>query len=419
MAYKYQPPKDGVTIDYAWHNYLTQNFHPIVARVAFINYVFEGNNMTGDAKSAYIRDDLIVHEAESTEAEWISRRFGKPMDAWNKLIELTTGMWMSASEIYIYLKDVVRFVLWHSESEVFSQSGHDLNRRDSVLTQIADFEDKIDQMFNNLQLNPNDQFLQDHAAVLHTLLGPGSQVLEDLTGFLGGIRHQEQDYQNEYPEAKNKFEVDHFLLDPFEQRHNPVSRSIDDLREKFIDWPRNKNQSGFVDLHFVLFLYDINKCFSDAVQWNDLDKAQSAYDLRLKLTKAFADADVNQILNGQHGYDYRVVDEKVFEWMKHLESMLPSGGGIGERSFRKKRKRFDTEHEDIQSGLRFPEPIVPLTEEEELFNRPQRRPRLEDSGTEFLEGPDPSSRNWIIPVIAFLGLSTAAYATWRGIKAKA
>jgi len=99
--------------------------------------------------------------------------------------------------------------------------------------------------------------------------------------------------------------------------------------------------------------------------------------------------------------------------------MLPSGGGIGERSFRKKRKRFDTAHEDIQSGLRFPEPIVPLTEEEELFNRPQRRPRLEDSGTEFLEGPDPSSRNWIIPVIAFLGLSTAAYATWRGIKAKA
>ncbi len=425
MAYEYRPPKNGFGIDYAFHNYLRQNFHPIVARVAFLNYVFQDNNMTGEVKSAYIRDDLIVEEAESTDQEWVSRRYTKPMDAWNRLVELVTGMWMPASDIYVYLRDIVRFVLYHSDTFAYSQSGHDLNQRHNVKAQIADFEDRIDKMFSNLQLSPHDRYLQDHAAIINTLLGQGCPVLNDLQGFCNGVRHQELgNFANEYPDARTKFTVDHFVLDPFEERHKGISRSIDDLRDKFIDWPRNKFQSGFVDLHFVLFLYDVNKCFSDACQWDDLDHAQSGEELALKLTTAFAGANVDQILHGQKGYDYRVVDREIFEWMKTLESMLPSGGvQPSETSYRKKRKRSGDASfvDDYVSGLRFPEQPPPLSKEEKLFNRPKQRPRIETTEEQRKleddpEVSDPARRNWIIPVVVAVGVSVAAYGAWKGMK---
>jgi hypothetical protein len=115
--------------------------------------------------------------------------------------------------------------------------------------------------------------------------------------------------------------------------------------------------------------------------------------------------------------------------MKKLESMLPSGGvQPAETSYRKKRKRSGDASfvDDYVSGLRFPEQPPPLSKEEELFNRPAQRPRIETSEEQrkLEDAPadvqeidvDPARRNWIIPVVVAVGVSVAAYGAWKGMK---
>ncbi len=425
MADEYVGPSDGFTIDFAYQSFLTGNFHPIVARVAFMNYIFEDNNMQGVVKSAYIKDKLIVHEKEYYQEAWVSRRYSQPLDAWNRLIELVTGMWLPAADIYTYLKEICLFVIWHQTAWTSAE-------KQNKLSQVKVFEDQIDRVFENLQLTPSDQYLQDHAAVIHTLLGPGSQVLEALSGYCNSMLRQGD---NKFPfEQKHNFSVDHFADDPFAPRNMSDTRSIDDLRDKYIDWPRDRSQPGFLSLHFILFLYDINGCFSDSVQFGQFD-VKSAEDLKLQMTLAFHQGDTDQILNGQRGYEFRNVDPEIFEWLNQLDSVMfrwkltqrGQAGGIIEGSakhvagegYRKKRKRTDVfiSPEYVEKSD-YPLPPPPTTEEEEYFNRPQQRPRIETGDEDFEPEfvPDAEGRNWILPVIVTITLSVAAYGAWKGMK---
>lgn len=422
MADDYVGPSEGFTIDFAYQSFLTGNFHPIVARVAFMNYIFEDNNMQGDVKSMFIKDKLIMHEKESLDSEWVSRRYPQPLDAWNRLVELVTGMWLPASDIYVYLREICKFVIWHQTSFTSSE-------KQNKMAQVKLFEDKIDRLFDNLQLRPSDQYLQDHASVIHTLLGPGSPVLEELVGYCNSVMKQGE---NEYPyEQKYNFSVSHFITDPFEPRNMSETRSIDDLREKYIDWPRDKSQPGYLSLHYILFLYDINGCFSDSVHFGQFD-VQSAEDLKLRMTIAFHEGDTDQILNGQRGYEFRNVDPEIFKWLNELDSLMfiwrlkqrGQAGGIIEgaakhepgEGYRKKRKRDDVFiSPDYVEESKYPAPPPPTTEEEEFFNRPAQRPRIETGDDDFEPEfvPDSEGRNWILPVIVTITLGVAAFGAYK------
>ena len=411
MAYIYAKP-DSFCIDYALHNYLTQNFHPIVARVQFLKYVFQDNHMTGKVKSVYIQDRMIMEEAESTQSDWVSRRHKDPMAAWNRLIGIVTDLFMPVAEIYTYLRDMTRFVIYHQDRWTETD-------KLGIDAKIKDFHDLIDEVFENVHIRPTDRYVQDHAAVIYSLLGPGSKILTDLAGFCNAVSYQskQNSFYRDFPDTVHKFEFDHFTNDPFESRHVTISRSIDDLREKFIDWPRNNSQSGFIDLHFAVFLYDIDKCFTEPLQWSNLTNCKQPEQLRLRMTQAFANANVDSIINGQMGQDYRCVDREIFDWMNNLTKrrVLPANPNPGWSTYRKKRARDEDdpnkeyiEVSKIQKPLKIPRIKAPVVADEEPPNEwPQ------DTEDDIASADSRNRKTGIVTAVVALGLLAAAYATYR------